>query len=149
MKAIVVYESLTGKTAKAAQLIAGNFRAAGVEVTAVSNVTDIDLQALAAADLVVVGTWVDGLVFFGQKPGRQGRLWGLPALAGKQALVFLTYAIDAGHALDKLTRIVESRGAEVLGGLQIRRDDLEGGAADFVARALAGLPSASNEPAEP
>jgi hypothetical protein len=38
-------------------------------------------------------------------------------------------------------RIVESRGAEVLGGLQIRRDDLEGGAKDFVERLLANVPA--------
>ena len=53
----------------------------------------------------------------------------LSDFAGKQAVVYVTYAIDAGKTLDKLVRIVESRGAEVLGGLQIRRDDLEGGAA--------------------
>ena len=143
MKAIVVYESLTGKTAKAANLIAADLAAAGVPVTAVSNVTDIDLQALAEADLVIVGTWVDGLVFFGQRPGRQGRLWGLPALAGKQAVVYVTYAIDAGKALDKLTAIVQSRGAEVLGGMTIRRDDLAGGAKEFVERLVANVPTSS------
>ena len=143
MKAIVVYESLTGKTAKAANLIAANLVAAGVAVTAVSNVTDIDLQALADADVVIVGTWVDGLVFFGQRPGRQGRLWGLPALAGKQALVYVTYAIDAGKALDKLTAIVQSRGAEVLGGMTIRRDDLAGGAKEFADRLVANVPASS------
>ncbi len=139
MKAIVLYESLTGKTASAAGLIGARLQAAGVQVTAVSSVTDIDLQALAEAELVIVGTWVDGLFFIGQRPGRQGRLWGLPALAGKRAVVFVTYAIDAGKTLEKLTRIVESRGAEVLGGLTIRRDDLEGGARDFVDRLLANV----------
>ena len=141
MKAIVLYESLTGKTARTAHLIAQHLLAADVTVTAVNNVTDINLQALSDADTVIVGTWVDGLLFVGQKPGRQGRLWGLPALAGKRALVFITYAIDPGKTLDKLTRIVESRGAEVLGGLQIRRDDLEGGARDFVQRLLAAVPA--------
>ena len=86
-----------------------------------------------------MGTWVDGLLFVGQRPGRQGRLWGLPALAGKQAVVYVTYAIDAGKTLDKLTRIVESRGAEVLGGMTIRRDDLVGGAKDFVDRLVANV----------
>jgi flavodoxin len=141
MKAIVLYESLTGKTARTAQLIAARLQAAGVGVTAVCNVTDIDLQALASADLVIVGTWVDGLVFFGQRPGRQGRLWALPALSGKRAAVYVTYAIDSGKALEKLMRIVESRGAEVLGGLTIRRDDLEGGAQEFVERLVANVPS--------
>jgi hypothetical protein len=139
VKAVILYESLTGKTARAAELIAGNLQAAGVPVLAVNKVTDVDLQALAEADMVIVGTWVDGLLFVGQRPGRQGRIWALPALAGKQAVVYVTYAIDAGKTLDKLTRILESRGAEVLGGLQIRRDDLEGGARDFVDRLLANV----------
>jgi flavodoxin len=141
MKAIVLYESLTGKTAKTARLIGARLQAAGVGVTAVCNVTDIDLQALADADLVVVGTWVDGMVFFGQRPGRQGRLWALPALSGKRAAVYVTYAIDSGKALEKLMRIVESRGAEMLGGLTIRRDDLEGGAQEFVDRLVANVPT--------
>ena len=141
MKAIVLYESLTGTTARTARLIGAYLQQAGVMVTAVSNVTDINLQALADADTVIVGTWVDGLLFVGQRPGRQGRLWALPALSGKRALVFVTYAIDAGRTLDKLVRIVESRGAEVLGGLQIRRDDLDGGARDFVDRLLAAVPA--------
>jgi hypothetical protein len=145
MKAMVVYETLTGRTARTAQLIAANLRAAGVTVTAVSNVTDIDLQALADADTVIVGTWVDGLIFFGQRPGRQGRLWSLPALAGKQAVVYVTYAIDAGKALDKLTAIVESRGAAVLGGLTIRRDDLDGGARELVDGLLNATPSQGAE----
>lgn len=141
MKAIVLYESLTGKTAKTAHLIGGYLQQSGITVTSVCNVTDIDLQALSEADTVIVGTWVDGLIFFGQRPGRQGRLWGLPVLSGKRAFVYLTYAVDAGKTLDKLVRIVESRGAEVLGGLQIRRDDLDGGARDFVARLVAAVPS--------
>jgi flavorubredoxin len=139
MKAIVVYESLTGRTARTAQLIAARLQEAGVEVTAVNPVTDIDLQALADADLVIVGAWTDGFIFIGQRPGRQGRLWNLPALSGKRAVVYVTYAIDSGNALEKLQRIVESRGAEVLGGLTIRRDDLAGGAAEFVDRLVAAV----------
>jgi hypothetical protein len=147
MRTFVVYESLTGKTAKTAQLIAAHLRAAGVTVTAVCNVTDIDLQALADADTVIVGTWVDGLILFGQRPGRQGRLWNLPALAGKRAVVYVTYAIDAGKALDKLVAIVESRGAAVLGGLTIRRDDLAGGARELVDGLLAAEPTSSSDAA--
>jgi hypothetical protein len=39
--------------------------------------------------------------------------------------------------VDKLTTIVQQRGGNVVGGMAIRRDDLEGGAADFVDRLLA------------
>ena len=62
-------------------------------------ITQIDYQALSDADLVIVGSWVDGLVVVGQRPGRLGRIKGMPALSGKRAIVYLTYAIDPGHAL--------------------------------------------------
>ena len=50
--------------------------------------------------------------------------------------MFCTFALDPGHTLDKLTKIVADRGAEVIGGLAIRRDRLDEGAADFVGRLL-------------
>ena len=135
MKAVVLYESLTGNTRKAAGIIGAQLEKRGVEAT-VANITAIPYQALAEADLVVVGTWTDGLVLFGQRPGRSGRLKKLPYISGKRCAVFVTYAIDAGNVLDKLVALMEDRGAEVLGGLAIRRDDLAGGSTDFVERVL-------------
>jgi hypothetical protein len=133
--AVLIYESLTGNTAKAGRAIATELTAHGLPTQAFP-IKHIDFQALSAADLVIVGSWVDGLVVVGQKPGRLGRIKGLPALAGKRAIVYLTYAIDAGRALQKMSDAVEARGAEVLGGQLIRRDKLADGVADFVTRVL-------------
>jgi hypothetical protein len=111
VRAIVIYESLTGNTR-------------------------IDYQALSEADLVVVGSWVDGLFVVGQRPGRVGRIAQLPALAGKRAIVYLTYALHPGKALQKLSDTVAARGADVLGGVTIRRDRISGGVEDLVDRIL-------------
>lgn len=135
MRAVVIYESLTGNTAEAGRAIAADLTAQGLPTTAFP-INRIDYQALSDADLVIVGSWVDGLLLVGQRPGRLGRIKALPALAGKRAIVFLTYAIDPGHALQKMSDAVEGRGAEVLGGLLIRRDKRAEGVADFVARVL-------------
>ncbi|HET9442992.1 MAG TPA: flavodoxin domain-containing protein [Acidimicrobiales bacterium] len=135
MKAAVIYESLTGNTRTAATYIAAELERAGVPAT-VSAVTAIDYQALAEADLVVVGSWTDGLFVVGQRPGRAGRLRRLPFVSGKRCAVYCTYAIDPGKTLDKLVAIMEDRGAEVLGGMAIRRDDLAGGSREFVGRVL-------------
>ena len=135
MDAIVIYESLTGNTAKAGRAIAAGLTEAGLPTQAFP-IKHIDFQALSKADLVIVGSWVDGLVVVGQKPGRLGRIKGMPALAGKKAVVYLTYAIDPGKALQKMSDAVAARGAEVLGGQIIRRDKLEQGVADFVDRVL-------------
>ena len=135
MDAVVIYESLTGHTAKAGHAIADGLTAAGVPTQAYP-IKHIDFQALSQADLVIVGSWVDGLVVVGQRPGRLGRIKAMPALAGKRAVVYLTYAIDPGKALQKMADAVAARGAEVLGGQIIRRDKLEEGVADFVERVL-------------
>jgi hypothetical protein len=133
--AVVIYESLTGNTAKAGRAIAAELTAHGLPTQAFP-IKHIDYQALSEADLVIVGSWVDGLVVVGQRPGRVGRIKAMPALAGKRAIVYLTYAIDPGHALQKMSDAVAARGAEVLGGQIIRRDKLAEGVADFVTRVL-------------
>ena len=135
MKAVILYESLTGNTRKASLAIARELGRAGV-VTTVCPVTAVDYQAVAEADLVVIGSWTDGLLFVGQKPGRAGRLRKLPFVAGKRCVVFCTYAIDAGKTLDKLQRIVEDLGGDVVGGMTIHRNNIDGGAKEFVDRVL-------------
>lgn len=135
MEAVVIYESLTGNTARAGQAIAAGLTAAGMPAQAFP-ITKIDYQALSRAELVVVGSWVDGLLLVGQRPGRLGRITSMPALAGKKAVVYLTYAIDPGKSLQKLSKAVEARGAEVLGGVTIRRDKIATGVDDLVDRIL-------------
>ena len=138
MKAVVIHESLTGNTEKAAILIAAGLVEAGYEAVACST-AKVDYQALADADLVVVGSWTDGLFLFGQKPARSGRLAKLPFMTGKRCAVFCTYAIETGRTLEKLTSIMESRGAEVIGGYAIKRSAIDEGAQEFVDRLLGVL----------
>ncbi|MDQ6617943.1 MAG: flavodoxin domain-containing protein [Actinomycetota bacterium] len=140
MNAAIIYESLTGNTRKTAHLIAQELAKAGVHAS-VSPITNVDYQALEVADLVIVGTWTDGMVVAGQRPGRAQRLRRLPVLDRKRCLVYITYAIDPGKTLSKLIGIMEERGANVLGGMAIKRNNLEGGARDFVARLLEAIPA--------
>lgn len=140
MNVVVVYESLTGNTQRAAEVIGGELERRGVHAT-VCNVTAIDYQALAQADLVVMGSWVDGIFVIGQRPGRAVRLESFPPIDGKRCFVFCTYALNPGKTLDKMTKIMEGRGAEVLGGMAIRRNRIDDGARDFVTRLLAAVPA--------
>lgn len=140
MKALIIYESLTGTTRRAAHLIAGHLRRSGHEAV-VCPVTAVDLQALKEADLVIVGSWTDGIVFFGQRPGRAHRLRRLPVMHGKRCVVFCTYAIDQGRTLEKLADIVRGLGADVIGGYAIRRGELAEGVEEFVARLLQAVAS--------
>ena len=136
MSALVIYESMTGTTKKAAFRIATGLREAGIEAT-ITPANDVDHGRLQAAELVIVGSWTDGLVFVGQKPGRQARLWSLPFMTGKRAYVYCTYAVDPGHAVEKLARIVADRGAAVLGGRKVHRFHVERDCDALVADILA------------
>jgi hypothetical protein len=76
------------------------------------------------------------MFFFGQKPARAGRLANLPYMTGKRCAVFCTYALDTGKTLDKLSAIMRGRGADVIGGYAIKRNELEDGSVEFVERLL-------------
>lgn len=135
MRAIVIHESLTGNTEKAAHFMVDRLAEAGLEAVACPT-TGVDYQALADADLVIVGSWTDGLFLFGQKPARGARIAQLPYMTGKRAAVFCTYAIETGRTLEKLEDIVRGRGADVVGGMAIRRNRLAEGSAEFIDRLL-------------
>lgn len=134
MKAAILVESLTGNTWKAGELIAGNLAQEGWSITGLSPVRRPDHAAIQAADLVLVGTWVHGLFVVGQAPWGVGALNQLPAMRGKRAAVFATFALNPGRTLDTMTRVIEGRGAEVVGGLALHRRNLEAHTEDFAAR---------------
>ncbi|MFN0091450.1 MAG: flavodoxin family protein [Acidimicrobiales bacterium] len=139
MNVVVIYESLTGNTRRAAELIGGAAKAAGAEVS-VRSITNLDLNELARADVVFVGTWVDGLILLGHRPGRVKRFWTMPVLDGKPVAAFMTYAINPGGALRKFVRVLEGVGAEVVAARQFRRDRVERDVAQFVADAFGRVP---------
>jgi Flavodoxin domain len=136
IRAVVIYESLTGNTARAARLIGDAVASRGVEAS-IYPITGIGLKDLAAADIVFIGTWVDGLVLFGHRPGRAGRIRSMPVIDGKRVAAFMTYAIHAGKALDKFADVLSERGATVVARTLLRRDRLEAGVDGFVLDALA------------
>ena len=55
MKVVVLHQSRTGNTKKAAELIGGAVQSSGASVS-VRSVSNIDYKELADADLIFVGT---------------------------------------------------------------------------------------------
>ncbi|MCU0269028.1 MAG: flavodoxin domain-containing protein [Acidimicrobiales bacterium] len=137
MQVVIIYESLTGNTERVAWLIADEYFRRGVDArifpVAAAEEPEV-VEAIAQADLVILGSWTDGIFVVGQRPAKGGRFAKLPNLQGKRCVVFCTYALNPGRTLDKFTKRVEGLGGQVLGGLAIRRNQLEEGARDFVAR---------------
>ena len=136
MHVVVTYESRTGNTEKAAHLVSEGLHNAGVTVSTFP-VDAPDYGALAAADVVVVGTWCGGLFFFGQHPGGAGKIAGeLPELWDKATFAFVTYAHNPGSAAEKLGEILEAMGSVNLGVGTLHRNNLEYDSATFVKSVL-------------
>jgi flavodoxin len=136
MKAALLVESLTGTTWKAAELIGDKLQQERWTITGLSKVGQPDLQSVHRADIVLVGTWTHGLFVVGQAPFALGNIANLPTMRGKQAACFLTFALNAGTSIDKLTTAVGQTGADVVGGLEIKRNYLDQHTDLFVERLL-------------
>ncbi len=140
MKAAILFESLTGHTRTAGELIAANLQQQGWGITGVSPVRRPEMLSIQDADVVIVGTWVHGLFVVGQAPWGLGAIAGLPALRGKLAATYCTFAINPAKTLDKLDAAVTRLGADVIGGLALHRSKPPAHAEEFAARLIANVP---------
>ena len=142
MKAALIIESLTGNTWKAGERIGADLEQEGWTITGLTKLKAPDYAAIQDADIVLVGTWVHGLFVVGQTPWAAAAISNLPAMRGKRAAVFCTFALNPGKSLDKLTAAVEATGASVVGGLALSRSKLEAHSEEFAARLVAATTTA-------
>lgn len=136
MKAALLVESLTGNTWQAAEMIADKLQQEKWTITGLSRVRTPNLASVEQADVVLVGTWTHGLFVVGQAPFALGNIANLPTMRGKKAACFLTFALNAGRSIDKLSTAVGQTGAEAVGGLEIKRNYLPQHTDLFVERLL-------------
>jgi flavodoxin len=131
MNVLILYQSRKGHTQAAAEAIAQAVQNLKHEVVikAVSQVRAADIEA---ADVLFIGTWVQGFILFGVKPAG-AVLWvpSLPSLAGKPVGVFCTYAFHPRGSLRALSGMLEARGATVVGRRAFHRRDPRRGAESF------------------
>jgi flavodoxin len=139
VKAALLVESLTGNTWQAGEMIAAKLSQEHWAITGLSKVAKPDLLSVEEADVVLVGTWTHGLFVVGQTPFALGRIANLPTMRGKQAACFLTFALNAGKSIDKLSDAVGQTGADVVGGLEIKRNYLDQHTDLFVERLLGAV----------
>ena len=138
MNVVVIHQSRTGNTRRAAELIGGAAALAGATV-AVRPVTNSDYKELAEADLIFVGTWVDGLILFGHRPGDTGKVRQIPKLWDKKVAAFMTHAVNPGNAADKFSALLEGHGATVVAARSLNRRRLEDEAPAFASEVLASV----------
>ena len=135
MKIVVLHQSRTGNTKRAAELIGGAVQSSGASV-AVRPISNIDYKELADADLIFVGTWVDGLILLGHRPGDSGKIKKVPKLWNKKVVAFMTHALNPGNAAEKMTSLLEEHGATVVAARSLNRHKLELEAPAFASEVL-------------
>jgi len=117
---LVTYSSRSGNTERAAEYIGGDFASRGHDVL-VRPWDGLSFAEVSAADLVCVGTWVHGLFVVGQHAADTDRLAKMPMLWNKPVAAFMTYAINAGNAIDDMAEFLEEEmGANVIAGQAMR-----------------------------
>ncbi len=123
MNVLVTYSSRSGNTERTAEYIGGEFASRGHEVL-VRPWDGLDFAEVSAADLVCVGTWVHGLFVVGQHAADTDRLRKMPMLWNKPVAAFMTYALNAGQAIDDMAEFLEQdMGANVIAGHSMRAKD--------------------------
>ena len=121
LKIAILYQSLRGGTKRLAETLGTNFQSKGSSV-GVYPITNYDAQFVLEADLIVIGTWTDGLFGLGARPGQLGKLNTLRNLAYKDVALFVTYEISPERSLNGLKEWAEERSSNVVtaAGFKVR-----------------------------
>ena len=121
MNIAIVYDSSTGTTKKAAGAMGKALEELGHQCQ-VQPVYQADAAEVAEADLICVGSWVQGLFIIMQHPteGSMRFIERLGDLTGKKVVVFCTYKLAAGSTLSRMASALEGKGAEVVGRFKYR-----------------------------
>ena len=121
MNVAIVHDSRTGTTQAAAKAMAAELEKNGHSCT-VQSVDEADHGEVATADLIMVGSWTQGLFVILQHPtaATMSFIERLGDLSGKKAVVFCTYKLATGSLLPKMARAVGAKGADVVGRFKFR-----------------------------
>jgi len=114
-RVLVCYCSEGGTTKGVAEEIVDQLNLKGAHAQARS-IDDVGVSELAQADVVMVGTWVEGLVVAKVRPARAMRQWlaALPNLGGRRVGVFCTYKVNPRGALGEMSDIIRTKGGVVV-----------------------------------
>lgn len=134
MNIAIVYDSHTGKTAKAAEAMGKTFGVHGHQCQ-VQSVAQANPAEVAEADLICLGTWVKGLFIILQHPNPESLQFieRLGNIEGKRVVIFCTYLLAAGSTLPQMAQALEGKGAKVVGQFKYRSPEPSDEFASFAA----------------
>ncbi len=122
MRVLILYESRRGFTLIVARAIRDELQRRGIFATT-APLRSVDRGTVAAAEALIVGTWVKGAIVAGVGPalGVEEAIARLPSLDGRPAAVFCTCDVAPGKTLDLLAAWLRRRGATVTVGETFKR----------------------------
>lgn len=136
MNVLVLYQSRKGHTRETAEAITHVLRAQEHTVK-LKSVIEAGKADIEQADMLFIGTWVQGFILFGVKP-TGADLWvpALPALEGKPTAIFCTYAFNPRSSLQQLADRLAKQGAKVIAKQAFQRNHNTDGIIEFVETAI-------------
>ena len=136
MNVLVLYQSRSGHTRIAAEAIAQAAHDLNNTVN-INSISEVRKEIVEVADVLFIGTWVQGFILFGVKPAG-AELWvpALPSLKGKPVGIFCTYAFNPRNSLSTLDTMLNAQGAMILGQRAFHRHHPAEGAESFVRSVL-------------
>ena len=142
MEVLVAYESRGGRTRRAAEAVAQAVRERGSNAT-LKALSETTAQDIESHDAVAVGAWVEGFIVVKVGPAKAAleAIGRLPAMGGKPAAVFCTYAANPRTTLATLRRSLEAKGASVVAENASPRSHPDRGAAELAQRLCASSPT--------
>jgi flavodoxin len=104
-RALVLYHSRRGTTAQYGGEIAAILSQAGMETTLMPMYQAAE-SPVKEADIIFIGCWTSGLMFFGQKPEK---IWieyvrQLPDIGNKEIVLFTTYKVLTGSMFREMAK---------------------------------------------
>ena len=120
---LIAFESHDGHTSAVARELSDYLSDAGVTVLT-ARMNDIGLNQVVAADLVILGTWVEGFGVMRLGPARATTraIKALPALGATKFATFCTYRSAARDTLVKLQSLLEERDGHVVASCAFGED---------------------------
>jgi len=132
MQLAIIYDSRTGTTRAAAEAM-GRLAGDAGHRWVTKSVHDAAPNEVSAADAVCIGSWTEGLFFFGQHATKDTmKLIDRLSLHGQPAAVFCTYKTSPGKMLQKMAEAMEASGGSVTAQLRSRGPEAPQGFAEWL-----------------
>lgn len=103
MKACIIYNSKHGTTKAYAEEIGKALKEKGIE-NQIFSIADYKKDYLQTADIILLGCWTHGLMFFAQHPEKAWKDFAkqMPGIKAKKLGLFTTYKLATGSMFRKM-----------------------------------------------